>query len=88
MCQFKESITEASCVLVYREYGSKTLVVKEYPQNTDFPVTHTVDHPGDYTFAIFGKSNSNFDQIPIATERSLPPGTRPSSPSSPTAPGM
>ncbi|CAI7992188.1 hypothetical protein GBAR_LOCUS937, partial [Geodia barretti] len=33
-CEFKEGIEGASCVLVYREYGNKTLVVEEYPQNT------------------------------------------------------
>ncbi|CAI8038558.1 hypothetical protein GBAR_LOCUS21502 [Geodia barretti] len=42
-CEFKEGIEGASCVLVYREYGNKTLVVEEYPQNTVFPVTLTID---------------------------------------------
>ena len=79
-CEFKKGIAGASCVLVYREYDSKTLVVVEYPQNTDFPVNHTVDHPGNYTFAIFGKSNSNFDKIPIAITRMKVGGTTPSSP--------
>ena len=65
-CEFKEGIERASCVLVYREYGNKTLVVKEYPQNTVFPVTLTVD--GDlenYTFAVFGKRGSDIDERPI-----------------------
>ncbi|CAI8033355.1 hypothetical protein GBAR_LOCUS18816, partial [Geodia barretti] len=63
-CEFKEGIEGASCVLVYREYGNKTLVVEEYPQNTVFPVTLTVD--GDqYTFAVFGKSSFDLDERPI-----------------------
>jgi hypothetical protein len=69
-CEFKEGIEGASCVLVYREYGNKTLVVEEYPQNTVFPVTMTVD--GDlenYTFAIFGKGGSSFDERPIIAGR-------------------
>ena len=65
-CEFKEGIERASCVLVYREYGNKTLVVKEYPQNTVFPVTLTVDgDPENYTFAIFGKSGSDIDERPV-----------------------
>ena len=69
-CEFKEGIEGASCVLVYREYGNKTLVVEEYPQNTVFPVTLTVD--GDlekYTFALFGKDGSSFDERPIIARR-------------------
>ena len=69
-CEFKEGIEGASCVLVYREYGNKTLVVEEYPQNTVFPVTLTVD--GDlekYTFAIFGRNNSDIDGRPIVTKK-------------------
>ena len=69
-CEFKEGIERASCVLVYREYGNKTLVVKEYPQNTVFPVTLTVDgDPENYTFAIFGKRGSDIDERPIVEGR-------------------
>ena len=70
-CKFKEAIERASCVLVYREYGNKTLVVKEYPQNnTVFPVTLTVDgDPENYTFAIFGMSGSDIDERPIVERR-------------------
>ena len=83
MCQFGEEIQEASCVLVYREYGDETLVVVEYPQNsTVFPVTVTVDHPGDYTFAIFGKRSFEFDQKPMETRRMQVNGATPSSPPS------
>ena len=60
----------ASCVLVYRECGNNTIVVKEYPQNTVFPYTVAVD--GDlenYTFAVFGRNNSYFDERPILTTR-------------------
>ncbi|CAI8043109.1 hypothetical protein GBAR_LOCUS23920 [Geodia barretti] len=69
-CEFKEGIEGASCVLVYREYGNKTLVVEEYTQNTVFPVTLTVG--GDlekYTLAIFGKDGSMVDQRPIIAGR-------------------
>ena len=65
-CEFKEGIEGASCVLVYREYGNKTLVVEEYPQNTVFPVTLTVG--GDqYTFAVFGKNSFDLEERPIVT---------------------
>ena len=65
-CEFKEGVEGASCVLVYREYGNKTLVVEEYPQNTVFPVTLTVD--GDqYTFAVFGESSFDLEERPIVT---------------------
>ena len=80
-CEFKEGIEGASCVLVYREYGNKTLVVEEYPQNTVFPVTLTVD--GDlenYTFALFGRSNSDIDERPIVTKK-IQVSASPSSPS-------
>ena len=63
-CEFIDNIRGASCVLVYREKSDKTLTVKEYPQDTDFPVTVTVDYPENYTFAIFGKQGSNIDQTP------------------------
>ena len=82
-CEFKEGIERASCVLVYREYGNKTLVVKEYPQNTVFPVTLTVDgDPENYTFGIFGKSGSDIDERPIVDG-----GVR-ISPTVTTTPGM
>ena len=69
-CEFKEGIEGASCVLVYREYGNKTLVVEEYPQNTVFPVTLTVDDNLEkYTFVIFGKNGSSFDERPIIAGR-------------------
>ncbi|CAI8047490.1 hypothetical protein GBAR_LOCUS26247, partial [Geodia barretti] len=68
-CGFKEGIEGASCVLVYREHGNKTLVVEEYPLNTVFPVILTVD--GDqYTFAVFGKSSFDLEERPIVTELS------------------
>jgi hypothetical protein len=69
-CMLKDDIVGASCVLVYRECGNNTIVVKEYPQNTVFPVPVTVD--GDlenYTFAIFGRNSSYFDERPILTTR-------------------
>ena len=47
--------------------------MKEYPQNTVFPVTLTVY--GDllkYTFAIFGKSGSNVDKRSIYKGASMP----------------
>ena len=64
-CEFKESIEGASCTLVYREYGDEKLVVVEYPQNTDFPVTLTVGSGQSYTFAIFGKHGSDLEERPI-----------------------
>ena len=66
-CYFKDSIENTSCVLVYRKYGNKTLVVKEYQQNsTVFPVNVTVDDTNNnYTFAVFGKNGSVMDERPL-----------------------
>ena len=76
-----DDIDGSSCVLVYREYGNKTLVVKEYPQNTVFPVTLTVDgDPENYTFAIFGKRGSDINERPIVEGKvTIPVTTRSSS---------
>ena len=66
-CCFKDGIEDASCVLVYREYGNKTLIVKEYQQNsTVFPKSITVDGTNiTYTFAVFGKNGSVMDERPL-----------------------
>ncbi|CAI8046210.1 hypothetical protein GBAR_LOCUS25540, partial [Geodia barretti] len=37
-CEFSEVYPEASCVLVYREYGSPLLTVVELSQRINFPV--------------------------------------------------
>ena len=71
-CVFKDGIQGASCVLIYQECGSKTLVVKEYTQNTNFPVILTInDDPENYTFVIFGKNGSNIDKMPISRGSTL-----------------
>ena len=62
-----DDIEGASCLLVYREYNNTLLIVKEYPQNTEFPVTVIVDNPEDYVFAIFGKKDSDVDKSPRMT---------------------
>ena len=80
-CFFKNGIEDASCVLVYREYRNKTLVVKEYSQNSMFPMNVTVDGTtNNYTFALFGKNGSVMDERPfsallaveIPTEKNAP----------------
>ena len=81
-CLFKGDIEGASCVLVYREYSNKTLLVVEYPPSTVFPVTVTVDRLGVYTFAIFGKSSSYFDKTPVKTKKMQVNVATPSSPPS------
>ena len=79
-CEFKDGVEDAACVLVYRECGNESIMVKEYPQRkTVFPVTVTVDDEiENYTFAIFGKNVSNVDEWPIViqdtdTEARTPP---------------
>ena len=52
-CEFAETSPQASCVLVYREYGSPLLTVADLPQL--FPVSITVASPENYTFALFGR---------------------------------
>ena len=86
-CEFKEGIEGASCVLVYREYGNKTLVVEEYPQNTVFPMTLTVG--GDqYTFAVFGKSSFDLEERPIVTRNVHVTRTTTTPPTEVTTSGM
>ena len=64
-CAFKDGVEGASCVVIYREYGNKTLVVKEYHQIVKFPITITVDHSDKaYTLAVFGKNGSDIDKRP------------------------
>ncbi|CAI8044752.1 hypothetical protein GBAR_LOCUS24791 [Geodia barretti] len=65
-CEFSEVYPEASCVLVYREYGSLLLTVVDIPQLFDFPVSITVDNPKIYTFALFGKNDAmSLDEAPL-----------------------
>lgn len=73
-CYFKEQIEQHSCVLVYREYGNETIVVREYPQTTEFPVTATVSNNNYYTIAIFGKRNGFVDEEPIVSVENVNPG--------------
>lgn len=69
-CEFEESVEDGvSCVVVFREYGNKTIVVEEYHQNTVFPVSLTVSDSLNYTFAVFGKNDSSFDHEPIRTKK-------------------
>ena len=68
---FKYGIEGASCVLVYQEYGSKTLEVAEYPQNSVFPAALTVDPNKLYTFALFGKNGSDIVQLYITAQLQL-----------------
>ena len=45
------------------------LIVLEYSQSTEFPVViDTVDDPRRYTFAIFGKNSTHFDERPFMKE--------------------
>ncbi|CAI8007712.1 hypothetical protein GBAR_LOCUS5345 [Geodia barretti] len=65
-CEFSEVYPEASCVLVYREYGSPLLTVVDIPQLFDFPVSITVDSPENYTVALFGKNGATgLDEEPL-----------------------
>ena len=70
-CKFKQGVENASCVIVYYQVnvGEDMLKVVEYSQSTKFPVViDTVDDPGRYTFAIFGKNSTHFDERPFMTE--------------------
>ncbi|CAI8007193.1 hypothetical protein GBAR_LOCUS5098 [Geodia barretti] len=65
-CEFSEVYPEASCVLVYREYGSPLLTVVELSQLINFPVSITVDNPENYTYALFGKdSTTGTEEEPV-----------------------
>ena len=72
-CELPADYPEASCVLVYREYGNTTLGVRVYNGNTTFPITITGEN---YTFAVFGRrSDSHIDRIPVTSERIVFNGT-------------
>ena len=68
-CQFSEvSPQGASCVLVYREYGTPLLTVIDMPHLLHFPVSLAVDSPENYTFALFGKHPvTGMEEQPIIT---------------------
>ena len=55
-CKVANGYPEASCVLVYREYGNTMLTINDFSQSFPFPITLSVDKPENYTFAIFGKN--------------------------------
>ena len=80
-CEFKDGMERASCVLVYREYGNKTLVVTSTNLTvTVLPVNLTGYDPEKYTFAIFGKNNLTMDKRPIfagRAQRTTPSTTTP-----------
>ena len=83
-CYFKDGIEDASCVLVYREYGNKTLVVEEYQQNSMFPKNVTVDDTNKiYTFAVFGKNGSDMDVRPFSAVSAVEIPTEENSSNSP-----
>ena len=66
-CAVAAGYPEASCVLVYREYGNSTLTVIEFPIKSFqplFPVTVPVIPPENYTFAIFGKNGVEMEEEP------------------------
>jgi hypothetical protein len=70
-CKFKQGVGNASCVIVYQtNVGEDMLIVLEYShQSTEFPVViNTVDDPRRYTFAIFGKNSTHFDERPFMKE--------------------
>ena len=57
-CATADGYPEASCVLVYREYGNSTLAVRDFPHLRLLSLTLTVNRPENYTFAIFGKNGA------------------------------
>ena len=84
-CKVANGYPEASCVLVYREYGNTTLTVREYSQFSQLSITLSVDKPENYTFAIFGK-NSEIEKHPAYIVK-LSTVDQPL-PSQPPSPGM
>ena len=69
-CEFSEVYPEASCVLVYREYGSHLLTVVELSQLINFPVSITMDNPENYSFALFGKNGTIvLDERPLLSAK-------------------
>ncbi|CAI7991644.1 hypothetical protein GBAR_LOCUS792 [Geodia barretti] len=68
-CQFSEvSPQTASCVLVYREYGTALLTVVDMPHLLHFPVSLAVHSPENYTFALFGKHPvTGMEEQPLLT---------------------
>lgn len=66
-CWFKDGITNAACVVIYRANHDKDeLTVLKYSQMMKFPVIlKTADDPNNYTFVIFGKNRTHFDEVPF-----------------------
>ena len=79
VCDFYK-VQNASCILVGRKYGNKTLLFWEM---TSDPVH--IDSYGNYTFSVFGKNNTQIDEVPIITKKisiiaSHAPGATPTAP--------
>ena len=83
-CKVANGYPEASCVLVYREYGNTMLTITDFPQSI-LPIKLNVDTPESYTFAIFGK-NSEIEEHPAYIVK-LSTVDQPL-PSQPPSPGM
>lgn len=75
-CDFLDSSPQSLCVLVYREYDAKTLIVEEYSRD-NMPDIITLDRPDrNHTFAIFKKNvSANIDPTPVAINRHTAPST-------------
>jgi hypothetical protein len=63
-----EAYSGASCILVYREFGSESLAVMEIPTTTA-TTTFTMEGLEKYTFAVFGKSGDNIDERPLVAKK-------------------
>ena len=67
-CEFADDYPKASCVLVYRKYNMTHLTVTEYDQSTEFPVTISVDNTEEYTFAVFGKNDTELEEVVFSSK--------------------
>ena len=74
VCIYKDIAGDVSCVLVYREYGSNNITVRELSKDEE-TLSISLSDPDNYTFAVFGKSGSDFEKRPIISSRGLSSAT-------------
>lgn len=70
-------LADISCVLVIREYGNTTLVIKEFNETDKPPPFIPLDNPNSsYTIALFEKDdNTGIAPEPVTTGRYIPNST-------------
>ena len=70
ICHFRsDSSPSERCVVVSRKSTESVLMVKDYPVDTDFPVSLPLAEPGSYSVAVFGWSDGVIESFPAVLKQ-------------------